>query len=131
LIFALDSDVVIHAMKGMGQVGARLSRVAPADIAIPAVVVYELEFGTLRSRDPARRRRDLHLLLGTISVLPFDDRAAGRAARLRYDLEKSGTTIGPLDVLIAGTALAYGAKLVTHNTREFARVPGLEVEDWF
>ena len=122
---------MIHAMKGMGNVAARLARSSPADIAIPAVVVYELEFGTLRSGDPTRRKRDLERLIGAVAILPFDDRAAQRAARLRYDLEKVGMAIGPLDVLIAGTALAYGAKLITHNIREFERVPGLEVEDWF
>ena len=131
MIFALDSTVVIHALKGMGQVGARLARMRPADVAIPAVVVYELEFGALRSGDPARRQRDLERLIGALSILPFDDRAAGRAARLRYDLEQSGKAIGPIDALIAGTALAHGAKLVTHNTREFARVPGLQIDDWF
>ena len=118
-------------MKGMGNVAARLARASPADIAIPAVVVYELELGTLRASDPQRRKRDLERLIGVVEILPFDDRAAGRAARLRFDLEKAGMAIGPLDVLIAGTALAHGAKLITHNTREFERVPGLEVEDWF
>ena len=118
-------------MKGMGQVASGLARMAPEQIAIPAVVVYELEFGTLRSGNPARRQRDLERLLGAISVLPLDDRAAARSAKLRYQLEQSGTAIGPMDVLIAGTALANGARLVTHNAREFARVPGLEVEDWY
>jgi tRNA(fMet)-specific endonuclease VapC len=131
LIYALDSNVVIHAMKGMGRVASGLARMAPEQIAIPAVVVYELEFGTLRSGNPARRQRDLERLLGAISVLPLDDRAAARSAKLRYQLEQSGTAIGPMDVLIAGTALANGARLVTHNAREFARVPGLEVEDWY
>jgi tRNA(fMet)-specific endonuclease VapC len=131
LIFALDSNVVIHAMKGLGRVAARLARMSPAEISIPAVVVYELEFGTLRSSDPQRRRKDLERLLGAISILPFDDRAASLAARLRYDLGQSDIAIGPLDVLIAGTVLAHGAKLISHNTREFARVPGLQIEDWF
>ena len=131
LIFALDSNVVIHALKGTGRVAERFAEVNPGDISIPAVVVYELEFGTLRAGVPARRRRELGQLIGAISILPFDDRAASRAAGLRYDLEKSGFAIGPLDALIAGTALAHGAKLVTHNMREFARVPGLQVEDWF
>jgi tRNA(fMet)-specific endonuclease VapC len=131
LIFALDSNVVIHSMKGMGRVSDRLRKISPSDIAIPAVVVYELEFGTLRSADPARRKRDLDRLIGAVSILPFDSRAAGSAARLRYALEQAGTAIGPIDVLIAGTALAYGAKLVTHNLSEFERVPGLQVEDWF
>ncbi len=131
MIFALDSNVVIHAMKGAGRVAARLARMSPAEIAIPAVVVYELEFGTMRSSDPERRRKELERLLGAISVLPFDDRAANLAAKLRYDLGQSGIAVGPIDTLIAGTVLAHGAKLISHNTREFARIPGLQVEDWF
>jgi tRNA(fMet)-specific endonuclease VapC len=131
LIFALDSNVVIHAMKGAGRVAARLARMSPTEIAIPAVVVYELEFGTMRSNDPERRRKELERLLGAISILPFDDRAASLAAKLRYDLEQSGIAIGPIDTLIAGTVLAHGAKLISHNTREFAKVPGLQIEDWF
>jgi tRNA(fMet)-specific endonuclease VapC len=131
LIFALDSNVVIHAMKGVGRVAARLARMSPAEIAIPAVVVYELEFGTLRSSNPERRQKELQRLLGAISILPFDDRAATLAAKLRYDLGQSGIAIGPIDTLIAGTVLAHGAKLISHNTREFARVPGLQIEDWF
>jgi tRNA(fMet)-specific endonuclease VapC len=131
LIFALDSNVVIHAMKGVGRVAEKLARMSPAEIAIPAVVVYELEFGTLRSSDPERRQKDLARLLGAISILPFDDRAASLAAKLRYHLGQSGTAIDPIDILISGTVLAHGAKLVSHNTRDFARVPGLQVEDWF
>ena len=86
MIFALDSNVVIHAMKGVGRVATRLARMSPTEIAIPAVVVYELEFGTLRSSDPERRQKELERLLGAISILPFDDRAASLAAKLRYDL---------------------------------------------
>ena len=130
-MFALDSNVVIHAMKGFGRVAGRLAEISPADIAIPAVVLYELEFAALHSGDPARRQRDLERLIGSIQVLPFDDRAAARATSLRYDLEKAGQTIGPIDTLIAATALAHGARLVTHNTREFAKVPGLFLDDWF
>jgi tRNA(fMet)-specific endonuclease VapC len=131
LIVALDSNAIIHAMKGMGRVGGRLAQMSPADVTIPAVVVYELEFGTLRSAHPAPRKKDLDRLIGVLSILPFDNRAAGFAARIRFELEQSGASIGPIDLLIAGTVMAHGAKLITHNTKEFARVPGLAVEDWF
>jgi tRNA(fMet)-specific endonuclease VapC len=130
-VFALDSNALIHALKGTGRVKERIARVRPSDIAIPAVVAYEIEFGTLKSRDPEKRRRDLRRLLGIITVLPFDDRAADRSARLRYELEASGEKIGPLDTLIAGTVLAHGATLVTRSTKEFSRVSGLHIEDWY
>jgi len=93
--------------------------------------VYELEFGSLRSRNPATRKRELNRLLDVLPVLPFDGNAAQCAARIRFELEKSGQSIGTLDTLIAGTVLSNGATLVTHNLKEFSRVSGLRVEDWF
>ena len=94
-------------------------------------MAYELEIGALKSRNPEARRRELNRLLSVITVLPFDSRAAESSARLRLSIEGAGQKIGPLDTLIAGTVLANGATLVTHNVAEFSRVPGLRVEDWF
>ena len=130
-MFALDSNTLIYALKGMGRVRDQIERLDPGDLAVPAVVAYEIEFGTLNSRKPEARRRDLQKLLRTLKVLPFDSRAGEMAARLRYQLERAGEKIGPLDTLIAGTALAHGATLVTRNVREFSRVQGLRIEDWF
>ncbi len=130
-MFALDTNVLIHALKGKGQVRQQLATVSPSNLGVPAIVAYELEYGTFRSASPDQRRRELHRLLSAITILPFDERAADRAARLRYDLDQAGLPIGPLDLLIAGTALAFGATLVTNNIQEFKRVPGLQVENWF
>jgi tRNA(fMet)-specific endonuclease VapC len=129
-VFALDANALIHALKGIGRVRQTIEGKRPSDLAVPAVVAYELEVGTLRSGNPAARRRELNRLLTVLAVLPFDRPAADRAARVRFDLEKTGATIGPLDTLIAGTVLAHGATLVTHNTAEFSRIPGLQLEDW-
>lgn len=130
-MFALDTNILIYALKGIGQVREQLAAVPPSDIGVPAVVAYELEYGTFRSKSPEQRRRDLDRLFSAITILPFDKRAADHAARLRYDLERTGACIGPLDLLIAGTALAFGATLVTNNIQEFKRVPGLQVANWF
>ena len=62
--------------------------------------------------------------------LPFDDAAAEAYGRLRAELARRGMPIGPNDLMIAAIALAYGFTLVTHNTSEFSRVPGLRLEDW-
>lgn len=129
-MFALDANAIIHALKGKGQIRDRIQETHPRDLAVPAVVTYEIEFGTLRSRNSERRRRELDRLFSVLTILPFDRRAADRAARLRFDLEAVGTMIGPLDTLIAGTVLAHGATLITHNTEEFSRVPGLQIENW-
>ena len=130
-MFALDSNALIHMLKGIGGVKNRVEHTRPSDLAVPAVVAYELEFGSLRARNPEARRRELNRLLNVLTVLPFDGHAAHYAARIRFDLERAGKMIGPLDALIAGTVLANGATLVTHNCAEFARVHGLRVEDWF
>jgi tRNA(fMet)-specific endonuclease VapC len=98
---------------------------------VPAVVVYELETGLAKSAEPKRRRRQLDTLLSVVEVIPFGMDEARAAAKARARLEVEGTPIGPVDTLIAGVALAHRAVLVTHNTREFGRVSGLRLEDWY
>jgi tRNA(fMet)-specific endonuclease VapC len=129
--FALDTNALIHALKGAGRVRQRLTALDPGQIAVPAVVAYEVEYGTLKAANPESRRRELKRLLSVVEVLPFNREAADRSAKIRLALEGAGQTIGPLDFLIAGTALAFGCTLVTNNTAEFRRVPGLLLEDWF
>jgi tRNA(fMet)-specific endonuclease VapC len=130
-MFALDTNTLVYLFKGAGRVGERLLAEAPADIAIPAVVLYELELGIALSSQPAKRRKQLDVLLGAVTVLPFEEASAKSAAHVESTLRSAGTPIGPRDVLIAGTALAHRATLVTHNVREFRRVRGLSVTDWF
>ena len=108
-----------------------MERLDPGDLAIPAVVAYEIEVGTLSSGKPESRRRDVQRLFKALMILPFDAHAAEQAARLRYRLERTGEKIGAMDTLMAGIALAFGATLVTRNTREFSKVHGLRTEDWF
>ena len=84
----------------------------------------------LGSRDSARRQAQFEQLLATVEVLAFDSSIARRAAEVRRDLEQRGEGIGPMDTLIAATALAHNATLVTRNTREFGRVRELKVADW-
>jgi len=130
-MYALDTNTLIYFFKAAGRVGDRLLSVPPSEVSIPSVVLYELEVGIMESQQPARRRLQLEALLATITVLPFDRNAAARAAELGAGLRKVGASIGPMDTLIAGTALAHGATLVTHNLAEFRRVRGLNVVDWF
>lgn len=125
----LDTNILIHCLKGREPVTSRLRAAEPSRIAIPSVVAYELEYGTLRIAS-ARRRKAVAGMLAHLEEVPFDRDAAREAARVRFDLEKRGIAIGPLDVLIAGTALSRGATLATSNVREFARIHGLRVEDW-
>lgn len=129
--YALDTNTLIYFFKGMGNVGPKLLVQAPGDILLPAVVLYELETGIAKSQAPAKRREQLNELLKVIQIIPFEAKAARIAADIRADLEQQGRMIGPLDNLIAASALATGAILVTRNTSEFSRISGLIVENWF
>ena len=121
---------MVHYLKGDTEIVAHINRASRDELAIPTIVFYELEYGTLRSKFPSRRRRELEEGLKHIRHVPFDSDAAVAAANIRIELEKQGSTIGPLDILIAGTAISHGAALVTNNTSEFTRVPGLRVVNW-
>lgn len=100
------------------------------DLGISSIVESELRFGADKSADPVKNHRQLDLLLLTLPVLPYDRACAAAYGGLRAHLTKAGTPIGAMDLLIAAHALATGLILVTANTREFQRVPGLQVEDW-
>jgi len=126
----LDTNVIIHFLKGDTGIQAAIRNTARTELALPTIVVYELEYGALRSGLPDWRRRELERGLGYIQRVPFDSKAATASAKVRIELERQGLTIGPLDLLIAGTALSRGAVLVTDNTVEFSRVAGLQVTDW-
>lgn len=130
-LFALDTNSLIYYFKGLGQVEEHLRGTAPAEVAMPAVVIYELESGITQSVKPEKRRCALDAVLDAIRVLPFDAPSARASASIRYQLELAGAPIGPMETMIAGTAIAHSAILVTRNTREFARVRGLKVVDWF
>ncbi|MHB8254824.1 MAG: PIN domain-containing protein [Acidiferrobacter sp.] len=131
MMVVLDTNILIYFFRGQGRVAENLLATPPKEVAIPAVSVYELEVGIAKSAQPAKRRRQFDELLETITVLPFDKGAAAAAARVRSTLEKAGRPIGPLDTLIAGITLAQQATLVTHNMREFKRVPNLMLIDWY
>ena len=99
----------------------------PGEVALPTIVAYEVWIGVLGSQRRRRRRQSRsEQFLATVEVLPFDSVVCRRAAELRYALERRGEGIGPMDTLIAATALSRNATLVTRNLREFGRVQGLE-----
>ena len=86
--------------------------------------------GCETSRDPDRERAVVDVFLAPFASLPFDDASAERYSEVRHHLERAGVGIGAYDLQIAAIALSNGLTLVTHNTREFSRVPGLTWEDW-
>lgn len=130
-MYALDTNSVLHIFKGEGRVAERLLATPIGEIAIPSIVLHEVEVGILGHAAPDRRRAELDRLLAYLTILPLGGGEARAAAAVRHHLERRGLPIGPLDTLIAGTALYHDATLVTRNVREFGRVSGLRVDNWY
>lgn len=129
-MFLLDTNTLIYLFKQQGQVAAHLQKRPASEVFIPAVVLFELEYGVLRSTRPELQRAGIDLALKAYGVLHMDYASAKAAAWVKHTLEAEGRPIGPCDQLIAGIALANEMTLITRNTREFERVPGLQLEDW-
>jgi tRNA(fMet)-specific endonuclease VapC len=129
--FLLDTNTCIaYLTRRSVKVEEHIRRVSPADIALCSVVKSELLFGAHKSSKVAMNLARLEVFFRPFISFSFDDTAAESAARVRAHLEAAGTPIGPNDLLIASIALARGLVVVTHNTAEFGRVPGLRIEDW-
>ncbi|MFA6009438.1 MAG: type II toxin-antitoxin system VapC family toxin [Desulfobacteraceae bacterium] len=130
-MFVLDTNILSFFFKGMGNVAQNILSTMPQEIAIPAIVLFELELGIQKSTSPDKRRALLKQLTDLITIIPFGYDEAMMAASIRAKLEKNGTPIGPYDVLIAASALSGNHTLITHNTSEFRRIEGLKIQDWF
>jgi tRNA(fMet)-specific endonuclease VapC len=128
--YLLDTNTCIAAMRHDALVVQRMATLPPGDCAISTVTSYELYTGIEKSTNPAKERAKVNLLLATVGELVFDAPAAREAGRIRALLETRGRMIGPYDVLLAGQALSAGLIVVTANTGEFSRVPGLVLENW-
>jgi tRNA(fMet)-specific endonuclease VapC len=126
--FLLDSNAVIALMKGNPGFLGRLRQHQPQDFGVPAIMVHELFFGAYKGLRMAQNVARVEAL--QFQVVEFDREDARQAGEIRAKLAACGTPIGAYDVLIAGQALARALTLITHNTREFHRVPGLLIQDW-
>jgi tRNA(fMet)-specific endonuclease VapC len=131
LRYLLDTNVLSDFVRGEHSVGARLRREMPSELAVSTITEMEVEYGLARKPGLSPKVREaMRALLNAVSVLDFGREDARIAARLRSSLHGQGTPIGAYDILLAACALRHGLKLVTHNSREFARVAGLGIEDW-
>ncbi len=126
----LDTNICIYLINAKPAVVLeRLKQHRLGDIGVCSVVAAELAYGVAKSGS-ARNREALQLFLAPLVILPFDEAAAWAYGQLRADLARLGTPIGSMDTLIAAHAISQQALLVTNNTREFARVPGLRLDNW-
>jgi tRNA(fMet)-specific endonuclease VapC len=130
-MYLLDTNPLIYAFKGMGRCRERIDQQDPASLHLSTLSVFEIEFGLARSTNPQPMRMFLTDACRRYTCLPLDESSAAEAGRLRDSLQRVGTPIGPYDLLLAGTARAHNLTVVTRNLREFSRVPGLRVENWY
>ena len=127
-MYVFDSDVLIEFLRGRLPWALDLLRNTEARLVkVPAIVQAELLVGAEKSSNPEKSRLSVERLLLNYEVLPFDSRCAAVYARIRATLEKEGAKIGANDYLVAATALAWEATLVTNNVGEFKRVPSLRL----
>lgn len=129
MTYLLDANAVIALLNDTKSLTARRARRhKPQDVGISAIVAHELYYGAFKSQRAARNLALVDAL--QFEVVEFDHEDARQSGEVRALLAARGTPIGPYDVLIAGQARARALTLVTHNTTEFGRVPGLRIEDW-
>ena len=129
--YMLDTNICILIIKHRPEnVIRKFMEHDPGDICISAITYAELAHGVEKSQAREKNRIALTVLLSEIQIVPFDDLAAQVYGVVRAELQKKGTPIGPLDTLIAAHAKVLNLTLVTNNTKEFARVDGLALEDW-
>jgi len=129
--YSLDTNTCIRYLNRRSDaLRQKLPTIHAREIVVCSVVRGELAFGAAKSQTPEESAAKQIRFLEPYATLPYDDQAAGVYGRIRATLEKAGTPIGPYDMQIAAIALVHGLIVVTHNTREFARIAGLQVEDW-
>jgi tRNA(fMet)-specific endonuclease VapC len=126
----LDTNICIYIIntKPAG-VLQRFQQYRLGDVGVCSVVAAELAYGVAKSGSN-RNREALEMFLAPITILPFDEAAVWAYGKLRAELERMGTPIGSLDTMIAAHALSQQSLLVTNNTREFSKVPGLQLDNW-
>ncbi len=130
-MYHLDSNVCIHLLNERHPaIEQKIRSRSPSEIAVCSIVKAELLFGARNSQRIEANLQRLHLFFAPLVSLPFDDRCADEYGLIRADLATQGRLIGPNDMLIAAVARACNAVLVTHNTSEFCRIPGLMLDDW-
>ena len=129
--YFLDTNICIYFLKGMYPIlRDKILSKNPESIAIPSITKAELLHGAEKSHQRERNLAKIHEFLLPFQIEPFSDLHTPVYASIRNTLEKEGNPIGPNDIIIASIVLTNSGILITHNTKEFSRVNGLEIEDW-
>ena len=129
--YLLDTNICIYLIKRKpDSVFKRLSKIPLGDVGISTITLAELNYGARKSSNVEKNLSALNQFLIPFEVFNFDEKATIEYGKIRSQLERQGTPIGPLDTLIAAHAISLGFTLVTNNVREFSRIESLSVENW-
>ena len=130
-MYLLDSNICIYFMKNTYPLlTKKILSQDTSTFMISSITVFELEYGAEKSNWGEKNRRKMAMFLAPFRILPFDTNDAMVAGKIRAYLEQRGTPIAPYDIQIAAQGISRGITVVTHNTDEFSRVPGIQLEDW-
>jgi len=129
--FLLDTNICIYIIKQKpSKVFDKFQTLNPLDVGVSSITVAELEYGAYKSQRQEQNRAALSQFLIPLEILPFDERATQTYGQIRAELERRGTVIGSMDMLIASQAISLGLTLVTNNVRELSQIPGLTLVNW-
>lgn len=129
--FMLDTNICIYIIKRKpSNVIERFIQTEISQIGISSITLSELSYGVSKSSKPEQNQLALAQFIAPLEIMPYGDEAAQYYGDLRTHLEKQGTPIGSLDMLIAAHALSIGCTLVTNNEKEFIRIPNLKIDNW-
>lgn len=129
--YLLDTNICIYIMnKRPIEVIEKCRQCEPGEIGISSVTLSELQYGVSKSDQRTKNKLRLDDFLVPFEILAYDQGAANVYGDIRFQLEKKGTSIGPLDMLIAAHAISQDLILITNNEKEFRRVKKLKVENW-
>ena len=129
--YLLDTNICIYMIKNNPpEVRKHFQNVTPGDVYISSVTIAELQYGAEKSAAKEKNALALEAFLLPLVIVPFDLDAAVAYGKIRNFLERQGTPIGGMDMLIAAQAIAYDFTLITHNMKEFQRIPNLKCEAW-
>ncbi len=129
--YLLDTNTCIKILNGKSAaVKENIEQTDDAEVIIPSVVRYELFYGAYKSDNPKKTLSGLRDFLSAFRSMELDETIALTAGKIRAELDKKGTPIGPYDILIGAFTRHYDLILVTHNVAEFSRIDGLRIQDW-
>ena len=130
LAYMLDTNICIHVMKTYPPKLRERFNALAEQLCISSITLGELHYGAEKSARRVENLAAIEQFIARLEVLPFADKAAAHYGQLRAELERAGKPCGPHDMQIGGHARSEGLTVVTNNTRESARMPGLRVENW-